>query len=300
MPCYHPIPAWKARTVNPSGKRGVVFSPTAGFRDLSLEVPCGQCIGCKLNRSRSWAIRLIHEAQSWDCSCFLTLTYSDDMLPHGGTLVKSHFQSFMKRLRSKVRRKVSFFHCGEYGETLARPHYHAIIFGYDFWTTRTPFGKSKSGAQQWRSAELESLWTHGNSTIGTVNFDSAAYIARYCVKKISGPGSRKHYEYVDEETGEITDRLPEYITMSRRPGIGLRHIQRFSPETWKSDSCIANGKEVPVPKYYDKQLDNEKARRIKGARIKKARKQWRNNTPERLATREEVATAKTNLRSRNL
>ena len=75
--------------------------------------------------------------------------------------------------------------CGEYGDKLGRPHYHAIIFGVTFvdkklWSIRR-------GNNLYRSATLEKLWPYGFSSIGTVNFETAAYVARYVTKKITGP-----------------------------------------------------------------------------------------------------------------
>ena len=133
MPCYNPLKGYRSRTLNASGKRSIVFNLREGYVDQPIEVPCGQCIGCRLERSRQWAVRCVHEASLYKNNCFVTLTYSDDKLPSDGSLHFDHFQKFMKRLRrfyddSRIR----FFHCGEYGEQYSRPHYHCCLFNFDF------------------------------------------------------------------------------------------------------------------------------------------------------------------------
>ena len=66
-------------------------------------------------------------------NCFITLTYDDENIPWDGSLNKQHFQAFMKRLRwHNKEKKIRYFHVGEYGEQLSRPHYHALIFNHDF------------------------------------------------------------------------------------------------------------------------------------------------------------------------
>ena len=133
MPCYRPIKGYRSRRLNAeTGKRPVVFNPRDGFYDQPVDLPCGQCIGCRLERSRQWAIRCVHEASLHERNCFITLTYRDECLPTNGSLDLDAFQKFMKRLRRRFGEGVRFFHCGEYGENFGRPHYHAILFNLDF------------------------------------------------------------------------------------------------------------------------------------------------------------------------
>lgn len=242
MACYRPLRAWRARR----DKHSIVFSPSLGSFDHALQLPCGQCIGCRLERSRQWAIRLVHEAQMHERSCFLTLTYATENLPPGGTLVKSHFQDFMKRLRAKLDyerpgQKVRFFHCGEYGEKGSRPHYHCALFGEDFAFDRQLFRTTPRGDRLYTSPWLEDIWTDGFSTIGELTFESAAYIARYVTKKITGDKKAEHYG----------DRLPEYTTMSRRPGIGAGFFERFKTDMYPSDQVVLRGRVMRPPRFYD-------------------------------------------------
>jgi hypothetical protein len=230
------------------------------------------------------------ERQSHDESSFLTLTYSPECLPMGGTLVKPHFQDFMKRLRSRISpRKVRYFMCGEYGERFSRPHYHALLFGFDF--PDREFFKEVNGERLFTSELLESLWPFGFSTIGNVTFESAAYVARYCVKKVNGEQSYHHYMRLQEETGELVEVEPEYATMSRRPGIGSEWFDRYGSDVFPSDEFIVRGVVTKPPRFFDerhKLLDEASHESVKRRRVKKARERASDNTPERLDARRRV------------
>lgn len=287
MPCYHPLPAWYAKDRNPdTGKRPLVFRPEAGPHERRhAQVPCGTCIGCKLERSRQWAIRCMHETQLHDSALFLTLTYNDEHLPPGGTLVPKHLQDFLKRLRFHCG-QLRFFACGEYGEQLARPHYHALIWGIDF-PDRVCYNATLSTSQR-----LDEIWTHGIVMIGNVSFQSAAYVARYALKKIVGPAAEAHYQ----------GRHPEFLRMSRRPGIGKAWIQKYRTDVYPSDEVITNGKPMKPPRFYDDYL--EKHRRIQYRLIKERRRRAAtasiDNTGSRLIVREHVKTSSVRQLKRNL
>lgn len=235
----------------------------------------------------------MHEAQFHALSCFLTLTYDDEHLPRGGTLVKRHFQLFMKRLR-KARKKtrIAYFHCGEYGGRLGRPHYHAIVFGADF-GDKVLYEEDSDGNKLFTSEELDNLWTHGECKIGAVTFQSAAYVARYVMKKVTGDAAEQHYRQVDTETGEIIDLLPEYITMSLKPGIGLKWFEQYSTDVYPDDFVIADGQKAKPPAYYDRKLPPEQLAEIKRKREARALtpKVRANNTPQRLSDRKKVKEA---------
>ncbi len=197
----------------------------------AIQLPCGQCSGCRLERSRSWAVRCVHEASLHDENCFITLTFNNHYLDPIGSLDKRTFQLFMKRLRKEIAPgKVRFFHCGEYGSKMKRPHHHACLFGFDFpdkWLFDT-----REGVDLYRSPMLERLWPFGFSTIGEVTFESAAYVARYISKKINGELAPAHYARVDHKTGEMFSILPEYITMSLRPGIAGAWFDKFEGDVF--------------------------------------------------------------------
>ncbi len=297
MPCFKPLEGFRS----PSG--GLVFSRPHSL-GLRMTVPCGQCIGCRLERSRQWAVRCMHEASLHADNCFVTLTYSDEAMPEYGSLVLSDFQKFIKRMRKRA--KFRFFHCGEYGEDTKRPHYHALLFGFDF-PDKVTWRKSK-GYEIWRSPMLEELWRHGNSEIGSVTFESAAYVARYCVKTLQNlrfrEGSRdsylealdREYSRLDEETGELVLVAPEYVTMSRRPGIGRGWFEKFGAEVYPSDEVIVRGKACKPPRFYDKLLEQESPE--EASMLRRSRNRDRDvadETPARLRVREVCAEARLSL-----
>lgn len=254
----------------------------------------------------------MHEASLHKHNCFITLTYNNDYLPPDGSLSypkydlrknkhgdwkktqieSSDFQKFMKKLRKKFHpTQIRFFHAGEYGERLGRPHYHAILFGFDFgdkWKWRKNF----EGDQIYRSEILESIWYKGFSEIGDVTLKSAAYVARYVTKKINGDLATEHYCEVDHETGEIlAEKKPEYCTMSRRPGIAKNWFDKYKDDLYPKDSIHHNGERYTVPKYYDSlyELEDPKALQgIKNRRIVNANKHADNYTDERLETMKNI------------
>jgi hypothetical protein len=278
-----------------------------------LRLPCGQCIGCRLDRSREWATRLMHEARSHEETCFITLTYDESNLPQGATLVKEHFTLFMKRLRQYAARngfgKIRFFHCGEYGDEFKRPHYHALLYGIDFpdrrlWTVRDSHRIDSSDI-------LDSIWGKGFTTVANLTWESAAYVARYALKKKHG----NHALIPDEKTGLLPyERLcpitltvaevePEYATMSNRPGIGADYFHRFGSDIYPLDEVIVNSHPTKPPRYYDKlfEIDNPEAMEEIREQRNDAREQYaHDNTRARLRAKEAVKTAQVEQLKRGL
>jgi len=194
----------------------------------------------------------MHESSLHESNCFITLTYNDDNLPADSSLNYRHFQLFMKRLRFRFPfKKIRFYMAGEYGDQFGRPHFHACIFGLDF-SDKTPLRKSPSGAMLYRSSTLEDLWPFGFSSIGDVTFESAAYVARYIMKKITGNQSADHYEGVDTSTGEVITRTAEFNKMSLKPGIGAGWYDLYKTDVYPHDFVVIKGKKLKPPKYYDK------------------------------------------------
>nr|UXQ87984.1 MAG: replication initiation protein [Microvirus sp.] len=301
MPCYKPLSAYRSTT----GTK-LVFDKSKSKTGIELKLACGQCIGCRLERSRHWAIRCIHEASLYDDNCFITLTYNDDHLPHGHTLIKSHFQKFMKRLRKKYQPKtIRYYQCGEYGEAtpengyIARPHYHACLFNFTFEDLK-PW-KQINENLLFTSQILTELWPYGYSSVGSVTFESAAYVARYIMKKINGDLATKqndmgisHYDKLFPETGEVVAREPEYTNMSRRPGIGKPWYDKFKTDVYPSDFITHRGNSFSPPQYYDYLLDLEDPSSLEDIKHKRQRniiKHAKDLTPERLITREKVKNA---------
>lgn len=300
MPCYHPRSGWQAKEPNENGKRPVQFGTSQEFWQpglIAVKIPCGRCIGCRLERSRQWAIRCVHEAQLHDKNSYITLTYDEDNLPQKG-LIKSHFVKFMKDLRASIaykekhlpkdnRTKIKFFQAGEYGSIcklckvgekvhwklgcntfipeLGRPHFHACLFGHDF-QDKELFSTAR-GVKLYTSNYLRSIWKKGHVTIGDVTFESAAYVARYITKKIFGEKAEEHYN----------GKLPEYTTMSRggRTGKGIAHdwYSKFVTDVYPHDVVVLRGRKLQPPRYYDKLLERDNPQllaELKAARRKKA------------------------------
>lgn len=307
MACFKPLHGFYSSSRNSSGKRSIVFSRHEGLVDRPVDVPCGQCIGCRLEHSRQWAIRCVHEASMHDFNCFITLTYAPCYLPSDSSLVVRDFQLFMKRLRKlficrkgkkgiccfgfhKRVPRIRFFHCGEYGEVSERPHYHACLFGFDFpdkvqYFPPNPRGQRlrDSGIRVYWSEFLARLWPYGTHEIGDVTFESAAYVARYVCKKVSGEQAEAWYR----------GRKPEYVTMSRRPGIAGDWFRKFKDSVFPHDFVvIRGGVKCKPPKFYFSQYDltdHFASGRVKSMRKFRA-KDNPDNSDDRLQVREVVKT----------
>ncbi len=224
----------------------------------------------------------------------MTLTYREEDLPNPPTVRVDHFQKFIKKLRKAVEPKViRYFHCGEYGDEKMRPHYHAIIFNHDFEDKK--LWKLSNGLPLYISEQLSSIWGYGFCSVGAVTFESSAYVARYIMKKITGEPAEDHYTYVDPLTGEISQLAPEYVTMSRRPGIGKVWLEMYRDDVWPGDFVVVDTKKLRPPRFYDKVLEEESFRmfrKVKGERERNAEKHADNNTPDRLKVRRKVQEAK--------
>lgn len=260
MTCYHPLLAYRSE-----GK--IVFDKPFAFAK-GFNLPCGQCIGCRLKYSQEWAVRLMHENQMHEQSCFITLTMNDEYMEtreNPLSLDKSEYQRFMKRLRAKNGKKIRYFHCGEYGDKNGRPHYHAILFGIDF--EDKELFQVRDEIRLYVSESLAELWPYGFSTIGEVTFESCAYVARYVTKKITGEKAKDHYIRWDPSTGEGIPIEPEYATMSRKPGIGQSWLDKYKSDVYPHDYVVVKKHKIRPPRYYDKQLAEEELEKIKEKRM---------------------------------
>ena len=303
MPCYKPLKAYQ----HSSGGKPI-FTKPRWYEDYNpLTLPCGRCIGCRLERSRQWAMRCVHESSMWHENSFITLTYNNESLPANGSLDKTHYQLFMKRLRKKFKSNennpIRFYMCGEYGDISNRPHYHAILFNHDFHDKS--WHKTIKGNKLYVSDQLQDIWKHGHCLIGDVTFESAAYVARYLMKKQNGKALEiidpkthlKPYEVLDHHTGQISKILPEYTTMSLKPGIAHNWIKKHWKDVYPSDNIHIRGKELKPCKSYDlyiKRMDTSLFDSVKEKRILQMHNHMHDNTPERLATKEIVKQAQLN------
>ena len=248
---------------------------------------------------------------------FLTLTYNDQELPAGETLVPTDLQKFWKRFR-KNHSPVRYYSCGEYGDRTGRPHYHACAFGarfedqmfFDYSDAGLPVFVSEtlSGTESLLELSertglidesrlnrgIKGIWNQGAAFIGEVTFESAAYVARYQMKKITGDLAYEHYEKVDTTTGEVFSVEPEFATMSRRPGIGATWLKEFETDVFPDGEVTVRGHKSACPRYYEENyLARFPSRRERYKRIRnaKAKAGLKDRTKERLSQREQVKLA---------
>lgn len=251
MTCFHPLTAWEiVDQCKPNGKRAIVFGNISDCRHKvkQVQLPCGQCLGCRQAHAKMWALRCVHEMRDHAQNCFLTLTYRDEDIHWSHitgeqTLYPKDFTDFMKRLRKYLEKfdvKVRYFACGEYGENTHRPHYHVILFGW-YPSDAIAYSISKEGNLYYKSDILDGIWKHGNCTIAAVTYETCAYVARYVTKKLNGEAAKEKYEGIE----------PEFVRQSRKPGIGLRWLEKYYRDVYPYDEVIMNGRRFRPPRYYD-------------------------------------------------
>ncbi len=285
MVCYHPLHAFEDGLTK-NGKqhykitsnkvKSVSFDKINNHWLLStdenefnnnryIDIPCGKCIGCRIDYSRDWALRCQLESMYHSRTMFLTLTYDDEHVPHSSyidnitgefkdilTLFPDDFTKFMKRLRINYKRKydkeLRFYACGEYGSKTLRPHYHAIVFGLDL-DDLSLVKQSGTGADLFESEFVNKSWNKGYALLSESSFDACAYVARYVMKK------RKGKDSVEYETYNIE---PEFVRMSRMPGIATNYYEEHKHDIYKYDEIILNdGKVFKPPVFFDKMYEDE-------------------------------------------
>lgn len=276
--------------------KGLTFNKHFSKFGYKQIVPCKRCIGCRLDYSRQWAVRSMCEAQTHDTNSFITLTYNDENLPDNGNLIKEHFQKFIKSLRKRTGLPIRYYMCGEYGSQTHRPHYHALIFGFNF-PDKLLHARRRS-LNVYTSDLLKKAWPHGFHEIGNLTFQSAAYCARYIMKKQYGDQAIETYgTKTDPVTKKKTyEKQPEYTQMSLSPGIGREFYNRYRSDLFPSDNITFNGKTYPAPDYFRALLkidDPVMWQQIKDARIAKIKAiPIKEKSPKRLATKEICQLAK--------
>lgn len=165
-------------------------------------VPCGQCMNCRINKKRMWTGRILLENQySALPGSFVTLTYNNDSLPDGhicpgGTLDPEDTRKWLMRLRKRLSVKLRYFLVGEYGSKSERAHYHAMIFGIPPETLEPLIKKT------WPDET-------GYTKVGTITRASAQYVAHYTTKKLT-----------DHDSVHLHGRYPEFARMSKSPPLG--------------------------------------------------------------------------------
>lgn len=289
MACTCPLSVWPASP--DAADRRVVFSSFKSYAGArSKLVPCGQCTSCRLTKAQHWATRILHEAQMRDASCFATLTYASEHLPHFGQLRPHDVKLFVRRVVERFG-PTRYFLVGELGDTDHRPHYHVILFGVDFAADRRLWRKTDKGHPVYRSPTLEGLWPFGLSEFGDVTIETAEYCGRYSMKKINGDRREDAaaISLTDPHTGEVIDGthfLP-FCRMSRRPGIGASWLEKYHRDVFPSDFLIVNGAKRGVPPFYVRHLSDMEKLKLRLKRMAAGRAHADNNTDRRLMARTE-------------
>ena len=259
------------------------FEERGPYRLGHFKLPCGQCIDCRLQRSRVWADRCMLEMKSYKYNYFITLTYDNDHLPTRdgvnldtgelasvATLKPKDLQDFMKRLRVTWLRKygldnIRFYACGEYGDLRERPHYHAIIFNLPI-PDLVYSHNSKRDMPIFKSDVISSIWGKGIVTVQDVTWETCAYTARYILKKQTGKHSEEYYSSIGRE--------PEFVRMSRCPGIGREYYEAHKADIYATDEIFIptrdGVKRVKPARYYDNLYDVEEPTAM--VKIKNCRK----------------------------
>lgn len=295
MSCYHPLKAFPiGLTENGKTKYKIVGNAVDHIEDVNgmyypvmekynqfgiairdyIEIPCGKCIGCRLDYSRTWANRMMLELKDHETAYFVTLTYNDEHVPISYypdpetgeaievyTLSKRDVQLFFKRLR-KAGQVVRYFLAGEYGNMTFRPHYHAIIYGLRLDDLK-PLKRTKGGLL-YTSEFLERTWQKGLVAVAEVTWETCAYTARYVTKKLKGDLA---------EFYKIHNIVPEFALMSRKPGLARKYYDENKDKFYATDTIIIStdkgGLKFKPPKYFDclYELDNpEEYGKIKAKR----------------------------------
>lgn len=238
-----------------------------------VPIPCGSCIGCRIDRARQWAARLMLEKEYSTDTWFITLTYDNDHLVFGSdpvkvasaygdvwqypnvsksghlTLNREDYKNFNKRLRKRFGSGIRFFLAGEYGERTNRPHYHGIYFNLPL--DDCEVFKVVHGVPYYTSKTIAELWPFGFHLIGKVSYDTCAYVSRYVTKKLHDVDVSKYEELGIER---------EFCRMSRRPGIGKQwfddHGDDIDAISYIITVSTPNGAvQFSSPKYFDRLIE---------------------------------------------
>lgn len=244
-----------------------------------VQVPCGQCLECRIQQTRVWADRCVLEAKQWNDNYFITLTYDDCNVPSNGSLNKRDYQLFLKRLRKRFPdTKIRYLISGEYGDRSMRPHFHLILFNLPLkdltdkfkeaeWELESGFDKNGDYIHKKRlkrlrthskppqgqyplyySKTIHECWDYnGMISVGRFSYDTAAYISQYCTKKVN-PKNKDQYAKLGI--------IPEFLAASTHPGIGAGYAEEKDDLLYAWDKIVIANKDgahlSSVPRYFDK------------------------------------------------
>lgn len=234
-------------------KRGKPVSPNAPLVRINghsylkdpIAVPCGHCVGCRMERAKQWKIRLCHEREAYglDEVYFVTITYHDSCLPsHYGQpcLCKDDVRKFINNLRHPsygVYRRVRYFACGEYGDGTKRPHYHLILFMK--LDDLVPFAFDR-----YHSKTIADAWPYGIHELSPVHTNMIAYVAGYVEKKQDDPFWNDY-------------PVKPFLLMSTKPAIGSAYVSRLKGSLdRKVYGDFGNVHSASIPRAYLKKCED--------------------------------------------
>lgn len=306
MACYEPIIAYEVKNAKTdTGKKVIIFKDDPNKETTEIAIPCGKCIGCRMDYSKEWQVRIVKEAEQWKDNVFLTLTYNNENLPtkdvinaKTGEITTGHplrpedFRDFIKRLRKEYDRKfehtgIRYYACGEYGSKGMRPHYHAALFNIDVtaFNDVKKIGVSGAGYPIFTSERIEKIWGKGFITIGELTAESAAYIARYMLKKQKGPEKEWYYEsqglvpemtrssthngiahdYIIENAEKLAGSDALYVPRRNKkplkhkvPEYGMRILEKEAPEMYERIREMREEQKVPLEERVLRHKGNSK------------------------------------------
>lgn len=279
---------------------GISFSRPVGHSGRTVQLPCRQCLHCRLQRESEWAIRIMHEALFYPgASWFVTNTLDPEHAFPDSSVSKEAHALYLKRVRHAFG-PTRYVGVGEYGTERGRPHYHYALFGPVF-SDLVFIGKNARGDRRYSSVQASALWPKGFVELSPLDFGAARYLAGYLSrdKRAKVPGSA---DFVSDD-GVITPRELPFFTMSRRPGIGRKYVEAYGRQLGAGDFVVIEGRKRPAPGYYRRVLDQvdaplaerlavEREARVYSPEAKARRR------PERLAAKAAILDAKLGLSKR--
>lgn len=268
-----------------AGKHGNI-KLVKDYRVPYVVLPCGQCLQCRTSKAAEWADRIMLESRSYEPGTvyFITLTYDDQNLPRSKdvegnevfTLFPRDLELFVKRLRKQQSyyhdNKIRFYAVGEYGTLHHRPHYHLIVFGLHLDDVKEA-GKNKQGRMLHDSLTINDLWGNGLTEVDLMDWKSAAYCARYTVKKLGK---------LESDFYRNSGLIPEFSRMSNKPGLASAFYDENADRIYSEDRVVipvAGGIRTVKPSgYFDRLYDDvypEQMKEIKANRQSVAENQIR-------------------------
>lgn len=236
MTCFTPKDAWMSNRVNTAGKNFITWNHAMADKTNPVEVPCGHCTGCKLDKRKRLGIQVYHEAQMTDYKCMATFTYSEEFNP--GVIVKEDMQKAIKRMRNPPNSlDFKYLVAGELGDNTRRPHFHMAILGHDF---RGGPGVVELGKDQYMNDQLTRIWGMGAVHIVPLTIERCMYVAAYVQKKLGEEGWHNHSN-----------------------NMGRAWLDKYWEDIVRAGCIIINDQRHPIPpayfKWADGKLDDLKA-----------------------------------------